>query len=335
MDENGGLTTVPERVAVVGAGIAGLTCATSLMLSAGRVQVFERALHPGGRTASHRERGFEFDLGAQYFTVRDELFQASVEGWLGERVVAPWQGWCVELEAGNFMARNDQQRYVAVPNMGGLAAHLAGLCEVRYGCEVSRVEHAPEGLALYDALGEDLGRYDLVVFAAPPAQVRPMVAALSPRLEAALDGVAMTSCWALMLGFERPLGVPFDAAYVLNSPLSWVARNNSKPGRREREAWVAHAAPEWSEAHAQLSPGQAAEALLEAFGQALGGAGERPVLKRARYWAQAAPITALEQPYLLDCDAGVALCGDWCVAPRIEGAFLSGLALAHRLAGED
>lgn len=335
MERNGGLTTPPERVAVVGAGIAGLTCATSLMFSAGRVQVFERALHPGGRTAGYRERGFEFDLGAQYFTVRDELFQASVEGWLSERVVAPWRGWCVELEAGNFMARDDEQRYVAVPNMGGLAAHLAGLCEVRYGCEVRRLERGPEGLALYDALGEDLGRYDLVVFAAPPQQVRPMVAGLSPRLDAVLGGVAMTSCWALMLGFERPLSVPFDAAYIMNSPLSWAARNNSKPGRRDREAWVVHAAPEWSEAHARLSPEQAAETLLEAFGEALGGLEQRPVFKRARRWAQAAPISGLDRPYLLDPDNGVALCGDWCVAPRIEGAFLSGLALAHRLTEED
>lgn len=330
------LTTPPQSVAVIGAGIAGLACATSLMLSVPRVTVFERALHAGGRTASHRERGLEFDFGAQYFTVRDELFLASVEAWLGERVVALWQGWTVELDAGNFMTRNDQMRYVASPSMAALAAHLAGVCEVRYGCEVGRIARGSDGLMLGDSLGEVLGTYDCVVVAVPPPQAERLLAPVAPALAGRLQGLSMTACWSLMLGFEHPpLLMPFDAAYVVNSPLSWIARNSSKPGRAEREAWVAHASPEWSEAHLELAPEAAAAELLEAFIAAVGGLTERPSFKVARLWREAAPITTLGEDFLFDPALGIGLCGDWCLAPRIEGAFLSGLALAQHLLGED
>lgn len=324
----------PERAAIVGAGISGLTCATSLSLSIPQVQVFERALHAGGRSASHRAGGFEFDSGAQYFTVRDELFVATVEGWLGERRVAPWEGWLVELDGGNFMSRQDEGRYVGVPNMSALAAHMAGLCDVEYGCNISRIETTEAGLDLIDNLGESRGVFDLVILAAPPPQVQALVAPVSPSLAGRIDGFAMTRCWSLMLGFEQPLPVPFDAAYVVNSPLSWVARNSSKPGRAQREAWVAQASPEWSEANAERGADEVTAELLQAFSSALGTQVGRPAAKSAKLWRHAAPINALDQPFLYDREAGIGLCGDWCVAPRIEGAFLSGLDLAQAILDE-
>jgi len=35
-----------------------------------------------------------------------------------------------------------------------------------------------------------------------------------------------------MVAFEKPLDLPFDAVFVHQSPVSWVARNNSKARRQ-------------------------------------------------------------------------------------------------------
>jgi predicted NAD/FAD-dependent oxidoreductase len=63
-------------VAVIGAGISGLTCAQNLTDHDVPVTVFEKSRGVGGRMATRRsEHGAAFDHGAQYFTVRDERFQ--------------------------------------------------------------------------------------------------------------------------------------------------------------------------------------------------------------------------------------------------------------------
>ena len=54
----------PRKVAVVGAGVTGLTAAWRLQQAGCEVQVFEALDHPGGRTRSVRKDGFVFDVGA-------------------------------------------------------------------------------------------------------------------------------------------------------------------------------------------------------------------------------------------------------------------------------
>ena len=50
-----------------------------------------------------------------------------------------------------------------------------------------------------------------------------------------------------MLAFKQSLGLEFGGAFVHGSPLSWIARNSSKPGRDvEPETWVLHASSEWT-----------------------------------------------------------------------------------------
>src|SRR4029453_12516530 len=90
------------KVAIVGAGVAGLSAARALVAAGQDVSVFERARHPGGRVATRFVNAVElprmgtvdlaFDHGAQYFTARDPRFIVNVDGWLRERVIAKWAG---------------------------------------------------------------------------------------------------------------------------------------------------------------------------------------------------------------------------------------------------
>ena len=41
----------------------------------------------------------------------------------------------------------------------------------------------------------------------------------------------------------------FDGAFVTDGPVSWIARDASKPGRPDAESWVVHTAPEWTREH--------------------------------------------------------------------------------------
>ncbi len=44
-----------------------------------------------------------------------------------------------------------------------------------------------------------------------------------------------------MLAFSKPLGLPFDGAFIDDPTITWAAKNSSKPGRGTAECWVLHA----------------------------------------------------------------------------------------------
>ena len=56
----------PVRVAVIGAGIAGLACARDLQRAGISVQVFEREATVGGRMSTRTHDGHAFDVGANF-----------------------------------------------------------------------------------------------------------------------------------------------------------------------------------------------------------------------------------------------------------------------------
>ncbi|MGB5703206.1 MAG: FAD-dependent oxidoreductase, partial [Polyangiales bacterium] len=95
------------RVAVIGAGLSGLACASALERRDFDVRVFDKGRAPGGRISTRRVEieGTEvgFDHGAQYFTVRDSELAALVASWEKLGVAERWGGRIVAIgESGRF-----------------------------------------------------------------------------------------------------------------------------------------------------------------------------------------------------------------------------------------
>jgi renalase len=63
-----------KHFAIIGAGIAGIACARTLVQAGHQVTVFEKSHTAGGRMSTRGSDFGSFDHGAQYFTVRDERF---------------------------------------------------------------------------------------------------------------------------------------------------------------------------------------------------------------------------------------------------------------------
>ena len=78
------------RIAVIGAGIAGLACARELARADAKVTVFERSRGLGGRLGTRRQGNLAFDHGAQFITARSRSFvkYAEVAGRAG--VLGRW-----------------------------------------------------------------------------------------------------------------------------------------------------------------------------------------------------------------------------------------------------
>jgi predicted NAD/FAD-dependent oxidoreductase len=322
-----------DRVAVIGAGLSGLTCAHALADEGLDVKVIEKARGPGGRMSTRRADDRRFDHGAQYFTARDPHFVQKVGSWRHLGLVEEWAARIAVLDHGSIEIKTDTtERFVGVPGMNAICRHLAAGLDVTYRIEVGALEWNPAGWSLTDANGAHIGLFDTVVVSAPAQQSARLLEHVAPELASQARAVKMAPCWAAMVGFPRPLEIEFDGAFVVDSPLSWVARNTSKPGRPSGESWILHASPEWSQRHLEIERERAAELLLESFNRALGRHIEAPIHLAAHRWRFALPTEPLAQACLADPELRVVACGDWCGGPRVEGAFLSGRAAARLVA---
>jgi predicted NAD/FAD-dependent oxidoreductase len=293
--------------------------------------IFEKARGAGGRTSTRRTPPCTFDHGAQYFTARAPELLGALDEWCAAGVAAPWTGRIAVLRPGRVETPDPEARYVGVPGMSAVAKHLASGLEVRFGTRIGAVLREDGGWRLRDVDGPDAGRYDGVVVTTPPAQAVPLLAA-APRLAEHAAEVRMLPCWTVMAAFPRALELPYDGAFVHDSPLGWVARESSKPGRPAGEAWVLQATPEWSTAHVDAEPDRVVAALAGAFGAATGCLSQ-PGRVAAHRWLYARTEEALGAPFLLDAEQRLAVAGDWCRGARVEAAFLSGREAAQALRG--
>jgi renalase len=348
-----------NRVAVVGAGIAGLACARALSAAGLDITCFDKSRGLSGRLATRRGDAGQFDHGAQYFTARDPRFAETVRQWLAQGVVARWTPRLAVFDAAGGPPRIDSrvgdldpggpvlERFVGTPTMTAPARQMADGLRIRPGCTVRALRRGPTGWQLeMDGDTDRAASFDAVVLALPAPQAAALLdASRSDTDTPGWDGVAaiartarMRGCWAAMVTCVASLALPFDAAFVNRGPLRWVARDSSKPGRPDGERWVLHASADWSEAHLELSAVEAAERLLDAFAAlgapvrgSTGPAAEISVV--AHRWRYADSHPPLERRFAWDGRAAVGLCGDWLHGGRVEGAWLSGSALAGAMLG--
>lgn len=349
------------RIAIIGAGIAGLSCAQELARAKHQVVVFDKGRSLGGRLATRRLGPHSFDLGAQYFTARDQRFAAVVERAQQAGVCAPWLGAIGALDEEHARIRSVEPvaRYVGTPGMNAFAKFMAHGLEVRSGCRVDNVDPidgqlslagraAPAGTTLgpssnqTSAPGEvtaEFGRFDFVLVCLPPLQAASLIGHLSPALTAAAAQTELWPCFAVGVVpslADNTQSFPWDGIFVgrdegRRSALAWLARDSSKPGRPPGERWMLHASPEWSKASLALEFEQVQTALLQEFARLLGRAAFEPEQVFTHRWAFAQVPRPLTQGAALDSSAKLGLAGDWLAGGRVEGAYLSGLSLAEQL----
>jgi len=327
-----------QHVAVIGAGMAGLSCATALQQAGHSVRIFDKSRGVGGRLSTRRADGWVCDHGAQFFTVKDEGFSKQVAEWEKAGVAGQWSPRIKVLNAdahGNHWSdpKGETTRFVGLPGMSAPTRALSESLDVRTGTTINGMFATTKGWQLHSAEHGMLPRqFSRVVLAAPPVQSAAILGSSSEMLTGIATSIAMQPCWTVMLQFkQKQVELPFDAAFVNAGPLSWIARNSSKPGRAGLESWILHSTPAWATVHVESNVADVGPLLIKAFTD-LGGAA--PSLWSAHRWRYASSDTSVSLNSAWDAANGLGLCGDWLNGGRVEGAWLSGQHLAQRMLSE-
>lgn len=308
-------------VCVVGAGMAGLACATALRRSGQEVLVLDKGRGPGGRMATRRlttDLGeVSFDHGAQYFSARHPSFRAQVLRWEKEGLVSPWPS-------------VGEGAWIGYPAMNSPLKAMGRALDVQWNTRVDAISHTSDGWAVRSDTGH-VYQAQTLVMALPAEQSATLLMSAVPHLAQRAGQVSSRPCWTVMLAFAEPLSGTQDIFRGDDAqPLGWAARNSSKPGRGSIEAWVIQAGAEWSAQYLEHSSEFVERALMDALAMRLNLELPQTIACSSHRWRYARSGQLGRLP-IWEKTLSLGLCGDWTLGPKVEDAWLSGQLLAEMI----
>ena len=318
----------PPRIAIIGAGVTGISCAEALRKAGLDATLYEKSRSQGGRLATRRNQaGDQFDHGAQYITSRTPQFGL----WLDTlRVAGSAAVW--EPRLGDAAKTTHHPWLVGSPGMNALMQPLAGALDIRLQSTISAVTRDGSGWQLVTAETALPASFDMVISTLPCPQAHALLDA-EPALQAQLAPVTIAPCWALMISLDAALGVDFDARRFETGAIGWMARQASRPGAHgASNTWVVHASASWSADHLELSAEEVTAALLRELVSVTGHTLAHVSFAQAHRWRFGMTTHALGQPFLANADGTLFVAGDWCLGARVECAYESGVAVAQAVA---
>jgi predicted NAD/FAD-dependent oxidoreductase len=285
--------------------------------------------------STRNNEGWSADHGAQYFTARDPLFIEELNTWIKAGVAAAWHPRLSVYEANQWKQSTSQDsRYVGVPAMNAPGKYLAKNLSIAFNQTISQI-FRQEGKWYLRSDENDVitQSFDYVVLAIPAPQVTLLTASVDHAIAVISSSAPMQGCWTVMARLPGNTHMPFDTAFINNEIISWMARNNSKPGRTGQESWTIHANPKWSQQWIELDKEEASKQII-ACAEKLGLPCKNAEISIHR-WRYASGAIYLENGSILNETNKLGLCGDWLNGGRVEGAWLSGYQLASAISASE
>lgn len=306
-------------VLVVGAGMAGLVAARELQHGGRRVLVVDKGRAVGGRMATRTVDGRRFDHGAQHISARDPGFAAEVERWVRAGVARVW----LRTPSVSRPERGVEPRHAGVGGMRRIPEHLAAGLEVRTGVEVTRLDVTAGGVVAR-AGSSAAGRGRVAIVTAPLPQAAGLLADSGLTAPAGLGDVEYDACLAVMARLDGPSGLADGHRAPDDGPVAWLADNHHK-GTSPGPAVTIHSTPEFAAAHLDEPPDGWVDALCAAAATHL----DAPITAAVGHrWRYSMPRTTLDRGWAAVDRAPVLLAGEAFAGARVEGAYLSGVAVA-------
>ncbi len=319
-----------SRVAVIGAGLAGLTCARTLRRAGISAEVFEEDSSIGGRVATMCLGADRFDHGAQYLSAHSGRFQSYLKE-IADLGYA--DAWAPRVAPGADALRSaDDPWIVGKPGMSSMVRPLAEGTRVTLGQRVQSLERRGNGWHLWFEGDTSAGPFEAVAITIPAADAVRLLGRVD-KLAEPLTKVRMQPCWALMVRIDDKNFPEQDVFLNVSDAVRWIARDNTKPGREPNgEALVVHASPAWSLAAVGADAEDVSEELWNEVGEILDLSPIRPSRMVAHLWRHGVVEQALGQTHLYCSESRLGLAGDWCLGGFAEHAFESGGHLGQAIA---
>lgn len=291
-----------KKIAVIGAGLSGLVCASYLKNHNLDMDVFEKARGPGGRISTKRVDTLRYDHGAPGFSIKNQDVQVIFHKLKLDHHVEQWNG-----------------QVTGTPAMNAIAKALADDLPVFRSTRIIKIKDH----YLYTEDGKNHGPYSRIILSIPA----PQIPDIYPPARDMAEKTAFNPCRSLLLTFKNK---PDDHVFHQDFVESVIAQK-SKPRRGSEHSYVIHSTPQWAKAHIDLPNDEAKDVMLAAMTID----SDHLIHVQAHGWRFANACKTFGASFM-EVDDLVSCCGDWCppidLGCGIERAIISGARLGEYLA---
>lgn len=329
-------------IVVIGAGIAGLTCAQQLRQAGYQVVVLDKSRGVGGRFATRRLYDTRADHGLRSVTPQGLLSAQLIQVLSDRRLLQLWPRQVAYLGADGVLSATvaAEPSYTSPQGASAIAKCLAVGLEILLNWQVQAIvaDTGSWQITGMTASGKALAvaaKAVVVTTPAPQAQAILAKQALPPEFSAALDAVEFHPCFSLMAGYKvTALNLPsWQTCEIRYGNLAWVGLDSSKRPQSEISVFVLQSTAEFAQKHLETSDlDSVAGMLLAEAAQLLAPWWATPQWFEIHRWRYAFPSRPLNQDCLSTTDPLPLVCaGDWCGDRLVESALQSGIAAAEAI----
>ncbi|MEG4058778.1 MULTISPECIES: FAD-dependent oxidoreductase [unclassified Microcoleus] len=335
-------------VAVIGAGMAGLSCAQRLRQAGYSVAVVEKSRGAGGRVATRRVQGTRADHGARYLEPQGDAVQGLIEALVDRDILKLWTDTVWEFRQGELSAIPNSC-YVAPAGMNAVGKYLAEDLEIWFGRRVQAISTTDNQMwhLSLEVTDDNLQTPQeliakAVVVAIPAPQALMFLDAkigLQSDFLDKLRSVEYDPCITVMAGYSVAKQQDLSnlnpqwksVSFPDNSDLAWVGLDSSKRLEPQQRVFVVHSSANFAERYLEAADLETVgQELLDRTSEYLIPWLKKPEWLQVHRWRYA----FCRNPLPVSClPAGgnlpLVCAGDLCGEGQIEGALRSGLAAAN------
>lgn len=317
-------------IAVIGAGMAGLTAAKKLSDQGKRVIVFEKSRGTGGRLASKRiildtSESLSFDLGCPELTFETRAFKQQLDQWLNKQVITH--------------SRTHANHFVGQNRNSSITRHLSQSLEMLFSTRITHIEHHQGAWHIYDESNRQSTApwaADNVIIATPPQQAIDLLPE-QHALQSPLAKFNMIPQWVLVLAVKSQSELTLDNTF--NHDIKSISNECIKRGEADPsdiKLYQVQAKLNWSQSAVNWGKEDVSRHLISQLKEMTNDQFE-VVSQHSHRWlySMASPTNPSVQNAFLESGDGLYLCGDYLGKVHshygAEAAFLSGQLLANAI----
>lgn len=359
-------------IAIIGAGVAGLTCARQLQLAGYRVALIDKSRGLGGRLATRRLPGeTHADHGVCYLQPKHPAFAELLQELAQSGILSVWPARHYGLSAEGALVLEPKENTASAPcyasetGITALAKALAIGLRIERGQRAIALELDTRSAFASWRVTAESGRVftaQQLVIAIPAPQAialletLPDFANFDPDCLAQLRSVRFSRCLGAIATYSpslqsRAAQIPWQGIHCTgHATLAWIGLDSSKQLHPQSPVIVVQSNAEFGEAQFEQAGFESAGAgtsdrssvVQQSVGQQLLTqaavvTGEdwlaAPEVLQVHRWGYAFALSPIVARSLsAQMAAPLWFTGDWCSGNRVESAFLSGRATAEVIA---
>ncbi|MDD9979282.1 MAG: FAD-dependent oxidoreductase [Boseongicola sp.] len=288
-----------NQIAIVGAGVAGLTAAILLTEAGHQPILFDKGRKIGGRLATRRTPAGLFDYGSP---------EVPKSG--------PWSS--LVREPRLLPGHGLRQIFDRIDTRFG----------VQNGVEIAAISQDRSGWSLATSDNRSIGQFANVLITSPAPQAKNLLDPLGLSEFDDLASVQMVPVWTVLVAFDEHLDCP-DEVSAHSDVLAVRRMNGDGAAANHQDRWVIQFTPEFSTNHFDAEKDTIADSARNVLSEAAKVELPPPTFLHTHRWRYAFAGKPLGRSFICSQEMGILAGGDWALGRTVEDAVKSGAAMAH------